>query len=105
MESDEFIDLVDSKAVNAYGSVVAKEECKNPCTHFEEGENVDPPGFHSFINFFKSSLLNRTKGQLKFPTRGEELALERGVGVVVHAKQQIRIVKQIVSVTDVLAMK
>ena len=52
MESDEFIDLVDSKAVNAYGSVVAKEECKNPCMHFE-GENVDPPGFHSFINFFK----------------------------------------------------
>ena len=53
MESDESIDLVDSEAVNAYGSVVAKEERENPCEHFEEGENVDPPRFHSFINFFK----------------------------------------------------
>ena len=26
---------------------------------------------------------------MKFPARGEELALERVVGVVVHAKQQI----------------
>ena len=39
--------------------------------------------------------------QLKFPARGEELALERVVGVVVHAKQQIRIVTQTVSVADV----
>ena len=53
MESDESIDFVDSEAVNAYGSVVAKEEHENPCEHFEEGENVDPPRFHSFINFFK----------------------------------------------------
>ena len=52
MESDEPIDLVDSEAVNAYGSVVAKEKRENPCEHFEEGENVDPPRFHSFINFF-----------------------------------------------------
>ena len=52
MESDESIDLVDSEAVNVYGSVVAKEERENPCEHFEEGENVDPPRFHSFINFF-----------------------------------------------------
>ena len=37
MESDESIDLVDSEAVNAYGSVVAKEERENPCEHFEEG--------------------------------------------------------------------
>ena len=44
---------VDSEAVNAYGSVVAKEEHENPCEHFEEGENVDPPRFHTFINFFK----------------------------------------------------
>ena len=74
------------------------------CEHFEEGENVDPPRFHSFINFFNwslPSLLNRTKGQLKFPARGEELALERVVEVVVHAKQQIRIVTQTVSVADV----
>ena len=108
MESDESIDLVDSEAVNAYGSVVAKEERENPCEHFEEGENVDPPRFHSFINFFNwslPSLLNRTKGQLKFPARGEELALERVVEVVVHAKQQIRIVTQTVSVADVPAMK
>ena len=48
MESDESIDLVDSEAVNAYGSVFAKKEHE----HFEEGENVDPPHFHSFINFF-----------------------------------------------------
>ena len=53
MESDESIDLVDSEAVNVYGSVVAKEERENSCEHFEEGENVDPPRFHSFINFFK----------------------------------------------------
>ena len=55
MESDESIDLVDSEAVNVYGSVVAKEERENPCEHFEEGKNVDPPRarFHSFINFFK----------------------------------------------------
>ena len=52
MESDESIDFVDSEAVNAYGSVVAKEEHENPCEYFEEGENVDPPRFHSFINFF-----------------------------------------------------
>ena len=108
MESDESIDFVDSEAVNAYGSVVAKEEHENPCEYFEEGENVDPPRFHPFINFFNwslPSLLNRTKGQLKFPARGEELALERVVGVVVHAKQQIRIVTQTVSVADVPAMK
>ena len=52
MESDESIDLIDSEAVNAYGSVVAKEEHENPYKNFEEGENVDPPRFHSFINFF-----------------------------------------------------
>ena len=38
---------------------------------------------------------------MKFPARGEELALERVVGVVVHTKQQIRIVTQTVSVADV----
>ena len=42
-----------------------------------------------------------TKGQLKFPARGEELALESVVEVVVHAKQQIRIVRQTVGVADV----
>ena len=52
MESDESTDLVDSEAVNAYESVVAKEERENPCKHFEEGENVDPPRFLAFINFF-----------------------------------------------------
>ena len=52
MESDESIDLVVSEVVNAYGSVVAKEEHENPYKIFEEGENVDPPRFHSFINFF-----------------------------------------------------
>ena len=36
---------------------------------------------------------------MKFPTRGEELTLERVVEVVVHAKQQT------VSVADVPAMK
>ena len=53
MESDESIDLVDSEAVNAYRSVVAKEESENTCKHSEEGENVDPPRFHLYINFFK----------------------------------------------------
>ena len=70
MESDESIDLVDSEAVNAYGSVVAEKERKNPCEHFEEGENVDLLRFYPFINFFNwslPSLLNRTKNQLKFP--------------------------------------
>ena len=52
MESDESIDFVDSEAVNAYGSVVANEEHENPREYFEEGENVDPPRFHPFINFF-----------------------------------------------------
>ena len=52
MESDEFIDLVDSKVINTNGSVAAEEEHENPCEHFEEGENVDPPRFHSNINFF-----------------------------------------------------
>ena len=42
---------------------------------------------------------------MKFPARGEELAFERLVEVVVHAKQQIRIVTQTVSVADVPAMK
>ena len=53
MESDKSIDFVDSEAVNAYGLVVAKEEHENPCKYFEEGEYVDPPRFHPFINFFK----------------------------------------------------
>ena len=53
MESDESIDFVDSEAVNPYGLVDVKEERENPCEHFEEGENVDPPRFHTFINFFK----------------------------------------------------
>ena len=42
---------------------------------------------------------------MKFPARGEELTLERVVEVVVHAKQQIKIVTQTVSVADVPAMK
>ena len=48
---------------------------------------------HVFIHssiFFKlkfAILVNRTKGQLKFPARGEALALERVVEVVVHSKQ------------------
>ena len=42
---------------------------------------------------------------MKFPARGEELALERVVGVVAHAKQQIRIVTQTVSVADVPEME
>ena len=52
MELNESIDFVDTEAVNAYGTVVAKEEHKNPCERFEEGENVDPPRFHPFINLF-----------------------------------------------------
>ena len=43
MESDESIDLVDSEAVNAHGSVVIKEEHESSCEYSEEGENVDPP--------------------------------------------------------------
>ena len=53
MESDKFIDFEVSEPVNAYGSVLAKEEHEHPWEHFEEGENVDPPRFHSFVNFFK----------------------------------------------------
>ena len=106
MESDESIDLVDSEAVNAYGSVVQKRE--NPCEHSEEGENVERHHvfIHSSIFFlYFPYLLNRTKGQLKFPARGEELAFERVVEVVFHAKEQIRIVTQTVSVADVPARK
>ena len=58
-----------------------------------------------FFNWSLPSLLNRTKGQLKFPARGEELVLERVVEVIVSAKQQIRIITQTVSVADVPAMK
>ena len=107
MESNESIDLVASEEVNAYGLVVATEEHKTPCEYSEEGENVDPPRFHSYIKFFHRSLpslLNRTKSQLKFLARGEELALERVVKVVVHTKQQMRTVTQSVS-ADVPAMK
>ena len=67
------------------------------------GRTVVQPIF--FWNWGLPSLLNRTKGQLKFPARGEDIALERVVEVVVHAKQQIRIVTQTVSVADVPAMK
>ena len=104
MESDESIDLVDSEAVNAYGSVVAKEERKNPWSITKKVKML----LSSFIIFLKlglPSLFNRTKGQLKFPAREEDLAPERVVEVVVHAKQQIRIVTQTVSVADVPAMK
>ena len=83
MKSDESIDLVVSEVVNAYGSVVAKEEHENPYKNFEEGENVDPPRFHSFINFFNWSLpplVNRTKGQLKFHVRAGGGACARKSG-------------------------
>ena len=49
-------------------------------------------------------MFNRTKGQLKFPARGEGLAPERVVEVVVHAKQQIRIVTQTVNDAEVPAI-
>ena len=49
-------------------------------------------------------MFNRTKGQLKFPARGEDLAPERVVEVVVHAKQQIRIVTQTVNDAEVPAI-
>ena len=59
MESDESIDLVDSEAVNSYGSVVAKEEHENPCKHSEEGENVDLLVFihTSFLFLLKFAIL------------------------------------------------
>ena len=103
MESDESIDFVYSEAVNAYGSVVAK---KNTKILASISKKVKMLIHHVFIHSLNlPSLLNRTKGQLKFPARGEELALERVVEVVVHAKQQIRIVTQTVSVADVPAVK
>ena len=108
MESDESTDLVDAEAVNAYWLVAAKEEHENPYKYSEEGKMLIHHDFiHTSIFFRWSllSLLNRTKGQLKFLPRGEELALERVVEVVVHAKQQIRIVTQTVSVADVPAVK
>ena len=98
-----YVLLLDSEAVYAYRSVVAKEEYENPCKYFKKVKMLI---HHVFIHSSNlPSLLNRTKGQLKFPARGEELALERVVEVVVHAKQQIRIVTQTVSVADVPAMK
>ena len=54
MESNESIDLVASEEVNAYGLVVTTEKHKTPCEYSEEGENVDPPRFHSYINIFSS---------------------------------------------------
>ena len=109
MESDESIDLVDSEAVNAYGSAVAIEENEISCEY--SPRKVKMLIHHVFIHasiFFRwilLSLLNRTKSQFKFPARGEELAPERVVQVVDHAKQQIRIVTQTVRVADVPAMK
>ena len=52
MESDESIHFVNSETVNAYAWAVVKEEHENPCKLFEEGENVDPWRFHSYIDFF-----------------------------------------------------
>ena len=52
MESDGPINLVDSEALNAHGSVVVEEEHENPCEHSEEGENVDPPRFLFIHQFF-----------------------------------------------------
>ena len=40
MEPDESIDLVDSAAANAYGSVVAKKEQENPCEHLRRDPSV-----------------------------------------------------------------
>ena len=59
MESDESIDLVDSEAVNAYGSVVAKEERKILVSITKKVKML----LLSFINFFLGSLssLNRTR--------------------------------------------
>ena len=48
MESDESIDLVDSEAVNAYGSVVAKEERKILVSITKKVKML----LLSFINFF-----------------------------------------------------
>ena len=96
MESDESIDFVDSEAVNAYGSVVAEEELASI------SNKVKMLIIHSSS---LPSLLNRTKGQLKFPAHGEELAPERVVEVVAHTKQQKRIVTQTVNVADVPVMK
>ena len=81
MESDESIDLADSEAVNAYGSVVAKEDHENPCEYIPR--KVKMLIHHVFIHsaiFFHWSLptfLNRTKGQLKFPARGEEHSVRK----------------------------
>ena len=96
MESDESIDFEDSEAVNAYGSVVAEEELASI------SNKVKMLIIHSSS---LPSLLNRTKGQLKFPAHGEELSLERVVEVVAHAKQQKRNVTQTVNVADVPVMK
>ena len=41
MESHEFIDLVDSEAVNTSGSVGAKEEGENPFEHFEKNNSCN----------------------------------------------------------------
>ena len=87
MESDESIDFVDSEAVNAYGSVVAKEEHENPCEHFEEGENVDPPHIHPFINFFKIEFCHPCcpEGSLRSmcPCKAEKCMLDFFLQIVV----------------------
>ena len=70
MESDKSIDFVDSEAVNAYGSVVAKEEHENPCEYFEEGENVDPPRFHPFIKFAILVISDQGSVEVSCPWRG-----------------------------------
>ena len=80
MESDESIDLVDSEAVNVYGSVVAKEERENLASISKKVKMLIHHVFiHSsiFFNWSLPSLLNRTKGQLKFPARGEALCARK----------------------------
>ena len=49
MESDESIDLVVSEVVNAYGSVVAKEEHENP---YKNSKKVKMLIHHVFIHSF-----------------------------------------------------
>ena len=79
--------------------LLLKKNAKNPCEHYEEGENVVVVIYQFFLRF--AILVKQDQSQLKFPAHREDLALERVVEVVVHAKQQIRIVTQTVSVADV----
>ena len=97
MESNDSIDLVDSEAGNRSVVVGTRKSLRAFWGRWKCWSTTFP-FIHQFV-FFEWSLLFLFTGPrvMKFPARAEEPAHERVVEVVVHAKEQIRIVTQAVS--------